>query len=257
MLLNKVRSNPYAMKKTLLFSFLFSFFMGGLLAQSLELSYHNEVITNDQEINILADPQASAPAEAAIKVKNIGNASVSVKLRKYDVSILDETNVTFCWGTSCYGPNTYLSPEAVRLDSQASDSSFHGDYNHYGKQGTSIARFTFFDENNPSDSLSFVVNYTVGYLGIDENVKTGLFISNAYPNPATTTSYVDFKLPKSVMSASLRINSLLGVTVQDIPLNRNEGKASIDVSKLKEGIYFYSLIVNNSIAQTRKFVVKR
>lgn len=245
------------MKKTLLFTFVFSFILGGLFAQSIELSYHNEVLTNDQEINILADPQDSAPAEVAIKVKNIGSASVSVKLRKYDVSILDETNVTFCWGTSCYGPNTYLSPEAVRLDSQATDSSFRGDYNHYGKQGTSMARFTFFDEANPNDSLSFIVNYTVGYLGINENVKIGFSISNAYPNPATSTSYVDYKLPKSAVGASLRINSLLGVTIQDIPLDRSEGKATIDVSKLKEGIYFYSLIVNNSIAQTRKIVVKR
>ena len=245
------------MKKTLLFSFLFSLFMGGLYAQSLEISYHNEVITNDQELNILADPQASGPAEVAIKVKNIGNASISVKLRKYDVNLMDGTNVTFCWGTSCYGPNTYLSPEAVRLDIQETDSSFHGDYNHYGKQGTSIARFTFFDEANPSDSVSVVVNYTVGYLGVNDNINIGLSISNAYPNPATTTSYVDYKLPKSMTGASLRINSLLGVTIQDIPLNRNEGKAAIDVSKMKEGIYFYSLIVNNSIAQTRKFIVKR
>jgi hypothetical protein len=245
------------MKKTLLFSFIFSLLMGGLSAQSLEITYNNEVITNDYEINLIGDPQDSAPIEAAIKVKNIGSASVSVKVRKYDVSILDETNVTFCWGIQCYGPGTYLSPEAVRLDSQATDSSFHGDYSHYGKQGTSTSRFTFFDEGNPSDSVSVVVNYTAGYLGINDNVKIGLFISNAYPNPATSTSFVDYKLPKSTMGATLRINSLLGVTIQDIPLDRNEGKAAIDVSKLKEGIYFYSLIVNNSITQTRKFVVKR
>ena len=97
----------------------------------------------------------------------------------------------------------------------------------------------------------------MGHLGIDANAKAGASISNVYPNPATSASYVDYKLPKSVIGASLRINNLLGVTVMEIPLDRTEGKATINVSNLKEGIYFYSLIVNNSATHTRKFVVKR
>ena len=244
------------MKKIILISFVFSLIMGGISAQSLELTYKGEVLTNDQELTVMVDPEVN-PAEAYIVVKNINAGPLSVIAKKYDVSLIETTQVSFCWAGSCYAPNTYISPEAMRLESMESTDDFHGDYYHNGIQGTSIERFTFYDEGNPSDSTSIVINYIVGYLGIDKNTATAVSISNVYPNPATNASFVDYKLPVSVSNASLRVNNLLGVTVMEIPLNRNEGKATINVSNLKEGIYFYSLIVNNSATHTRKFVVKR
>ena len=245
------------MKKTLLLSLLFSLIMGGLFAQSLQLTYKEGIITNDQVVTVLTDPDDLTSVEVFLNVKNIGNDSISVKVKRYNISLVDETDILYCWGQSCYGANTLFPPDVVRLGSQQDNNSFHGDYLHYGIQGTSKVRFTFFDEMNPDDSTSLVIHYTLGYLGIDANAKAVTSISNVYPNPATTASYVDYKLPKSAMGASLRVSNLLGVTVMEIPLDRNEGKATINVSNLKEGIYFYSLIVNNSAMHTRKFVVKR
>ena len=244
------------MKKIILLSFVLSIIMGSVSAQSLELTYKGEVLTNDQVINILIDPGAGA-GEAYIAVKNTSADPMAVMVHKYDLSLIETTQVSFCWAGTCYAPQTYISPEAMRLGSQESTDDFHGDYYHNGIQGTSTARFTFYDEGNPSDSTSVLINYIVGYLGIDKNATAAVSISNVYPNPATTISFVDYKLPASVANASLRVSNLLGVTVMEIPLNRNEGKATINVSDLKEGIYFYSLIVNNSATHTRKFVVKR
>lgn len=247
------------MKKIILLSFVFSLVMGSISAQSLELTYNGDVVTNDQEITLLVDPfdVETNPAAVYIVVKNTSAAPLGVMVRKYDVRLVEETSVSFCWAGSCYAPSTYLSPEAMRIESQGTTEDFHGDYYHNSIQGTSVARFTFFNEDNPGDSTSVVINYIVGYLGIDKNTASAVTISNLYPNPATSASFVDYKLPKSVANASLRVSNLLGVTVMEIPLNRNEGKATINVSNLKEGIYFYSLIVNNSATHTRKFVVKR
>lgn len=226
------------------------------LEQSLQLTYLGNVIANNQEIAVLIDPLVN-PGSVYAVVKNINTVPVSVKVKKYDLSILENTEVSFCWGESCYPPTTYVSPDAVLLESMGTDDSFHGDYTHNAIEGVSKVRFTFFTEGNRNDSISFLIKYTVGHLGIDANAKAGASISNVYPNPATSASFVDYKLPKSVTGASLRVNNLLGVTVMEIPLDRNEGKATINVSNLKEGIYFYSLIVNNSATHTRKFVVKR
>ena len=245
------------MKKILLLSFVFTLVMGSISAQSIELTYKGDVLTNDQELTVMIDPADVNAGEAWIVVKNVNAGPLSIKARKYELSLMEETSVTFCWAGTCYGPGTFISPDGMRIESQGTTDEFHGDYFHNGIQGTSKVRFTFFDDGNPSDSASVLVNYIVGYLGIDANVKAGTSISNVYPNPATAASFVDYKLPKSVMSASLRINNLLGVTVMEIPLDRNEGKVTINVSNLKEGIYFYSLIVNNSATHTRKFVVKR
>ena len=246
------------MKKTILLSFLFSLFIGGLFAQSIELIHNNEAIANDHEISLLVEPQDMKNLETFVRVKNISGESVSIMMKKHNLSIIDEIDeMLYCWGFSCYNGDNFFPSDVVQLESQQIDSSFHGDYYNNGKQGTSRARFTFFTERNPNDSISVIINYTVGYLGIDKNATAGVSISNVYPNPATTASFIDYKLPKSVMSATLRVSNLLGVVVTEIPLERNEGKATINVSNLKEGIYFYSLIVNNSPTHTRKFVVKR
>lgn len=246
------------MKKTILLSFLFSLFVGGIFAQSIGLIHKTDKLANDQVISLLVEPSDMRNFETFVKVKNISGDSVSIMMKKYNMSIIEEVDeMLYCWGSSCYSGDNFNPSDVVELGSQQVDSSFHGDYYNTGKQGTSRARFTFFLERNPSDSISVIINYTVGYLGIDKNTSTGVTISNVYPNPATSTSFVDYKLPKSVMSASLRISNLLGVVVNEIQLDRNEGKATINVSNLKEGIYFYSLIVNNSATHTRKFVVKR
>ena len=246
------------MKKTILLSFLFSLFIGGLYAQSIGLTHKNDKLVNDQEISLLVEPSDMRNLETFVMVKNISSDPIRIMVKKYNISIIDEIDeMLFCWGFSCYPGDNFFPTDVVELESQQIDSSFHGDYYNTGKQGTSRARFTFFAERNPSDSISVIINYTVGYLGIDKNASAGVSISNVYPNPATTTSFVDYKLPKSVLNASLRISNLLGVVVTEIPLDRSEGKATLNVSNLKEGIYFYSLIVNNSATHTRKFVVKR
>lgn len=224
--------------------------------KSLELTYNGEIIANNQEVAVLVDPGIN-PASVYAVVKNINTVPVTIKVRRYDINLLENTELSFCWGFACYMPTTYLTPEGLEIESQASTDSFHSDYRHDSIQGISKVRYTFFNEANRGDSISFVIKYTVGYLGIDKNPSALASISNVYPNPASTTSYVDFKLPKSTANASLRVSNLLGVTVMEIPLDRNEGKAMINVSNLKDGIYFYSLIVNNSATHTRKFIVKR
>ena len=75
-----------------------------------------------------------------------------------------------------------------------------------------------------------------------------------YPNPAN--DFVNFDVEMNgVQSASIVINNIMGQKVisQDI----SDSHVSINVSDLADGIYFYSLIVNNETVKTNKFVVRR
>jgi|GEM_PF-573292 len=230
--------------------------IANLLDHSFEVTHNGSVIANDDEISLLFEP-GHDPAEIATVVKNINAVSVNTRVKKYDLSLIEGTNSNICWGPSCYPPFVFDTPEAVLLASGATDESFRGDYTHSGIQGTSKVRFTIYNVDNPNDSLSFVVNYTVGYVGIPETVLVNAELGNAYPNPVVSTLNVDYKLVQGTSKAFLRISNLLGTTIAEVNLNKTEGKASMDVSNLKNGIYFYSLMINNSAAITRKFVVKR
>lgn len=223
---------------------------------SFEITHNDVVVVNDQEISVLSEP-IHDPSEIYALVKNINTIPVSVKVRKYDLSLIPNTSSNICWGPSCYPPFVYDTPEAVNMDSGATDNTFRGDYTHGGVQGSSRVRFTFYNTANLDDTLSFIVNFTVGYVGLPEVAINTPEISNAYPNPAASNINFDYKLPATITRASIKVTNLLGTIIDNVVLEKTEGKISLNVNNLKNGIYFYSLMINNSATTTRKFVVKR
>lgn len=243
------------MKKTLLSLIIVLVIGFSVQAQSLVIKDKTGAVVTGQTIDEFCIPGAGMHA-IGLDVYNVSDLRKNVMVRKIEHSLIADSEVYFCWA-SCYPSFVFESPEPILVEAGAFSTNFTGDVSYGSTQGTISATFVFFDMDNAVDSSFVTINFIVGTLGIPVNKVALSSLSNAYPNPASSASYVDYKLPKSAVGASLRINSLLGVTIQDIPLDRSEGKATIDVSKLKEGIYFYSLIVNNSITQTRKFVVKR
>jgi hypothetical protein len=223
---------------------------------SFEITYSDAALVNNQEISALFEPSHD-PAEISALVKNINTIPVSIKVRKYDLSLMTNATSNICWGPSCYPPFIYDTPDSVLLANGATDNTFRGDYVHGGVQGSSRVRYTFYNIDNPNDTLSFIVNYTVGYVGIGDVIINTPEISNAYPNPASGNVNFDYKLPASTKNAAIKVTNLLGTVIEELTLDKTEGKASFNVSSLKNGIYFYSLMINNSATTTRKFVVKR
>jgi len=67
-------------------------------------------------------------------------------------------------------------------------------------------------------------------------------ITDAFPNPASARTTIEYDLPKNVLSARIIIRDLLGNSVKDIELSGLEGKLVINTSDLNGGIYFYSLL---------------
>lgn len=222
---------------------------------SFELTIDGHMIANDQQLSMLINPDID-PVEVEGIIKNVNNISTSIKIKKYDLSLVSGANSNICWG-SCYGPDVFDTPTAIVLAPGASDDTFRGDYKHGGRQGTSSVRFTIYNTENINDSLSFVIHYQIGYLGLNEKATDKVKISNAYPNPASTQVNLDYNLPATAGKAQVKITNLLGTTVYDQSLEKKDGKLSIDVSNFNDGIYFYSLILNNTATTTRKFVVKR
>ncbi len=75
-----------------------------------------------------------------------------------------------------------------------------------------------------------------------------------YPNPANDFVNFDVEM-QNVQSASIVIYNMMGQEV--VRQYIKDSHVSINVSDLTDGIYFYSLIVNNETVKTNKLVVRR
>ena len=79
--------------------------------------------------------------------------------------------------------------------------------------------------------------------------------SAAYPNPASGSISLEYNIPFG-SSGKIMLRNLLGSIVRKVNLEKSEGIAVISTNDLKDGLYFYSVILNNKIEVTRKLVIK-
>jgi hypothetical protein len=244
------------MKKTLLFLLVSILMLPFVSAQSLVVKEKSGIDVSGQTIEQYCVP-GHGDGSRALDVYNIGNETKSVKVKKYDISLVDSVYSHFCW-LSCYPDFITISPDSIFIDAGSFSTNFTGDLTYKSVKGTSKIKFVFFDSENETDSTFVIIDFIIGTVGINDLPKlANVEMSNAYPNPVMGVSFIDYKLPQSVAGAYIRINNLLGTTVREIPLDRSQGKVTLDAGNLKDGVYFYSLIVNKSATITRKFVVKR
>jgi hypothetical protein len=228
-------------------------FTAGLsvFAQNLTLSKGTTNYLNGDTITVGGD--ASTILVCLIDVTNNSANTLSVKCSRTNINVVSGSTNSFCWNT-CWNDNTSTSPLPVIIESDSTATEFTGDYNGHSNSGVSIIRYRFFDMNNIADSVCFFGKF-VATLGVNEN-STGAEISDAYPNPASSYTNINYKLTAGDNSANIIISNLLGQKVVSIPVNEKEGKIRIETGMLNDGIYFYSFILKNKVVYTKKLIVK-
>ena len=242
--------------KKLLLSLIVMVFAAQLSAQSLSFKYEGEVV-EPGTIDFVSDVNSSKELQFDLHIINTTDADINV------VAQMSESSIGMnylCWG-SCYAPGTL---EASNLVAAGGEGIFNGHCmvidadGNLLPVGTEIKMvYTFFDERNPDEKYVFNVNFKyeskesiVDYNSVD-------VFSNAYPNPANNTVSFDYNMPFDVNSASVAIYNMMGQEVVRQDLNLGGSRVDFNVSDLNEGVYFYSLIVNNQTVKTNKFVVSK
>ena len=98
----------------------------------------------------------------------------------------------------------------------------------------------------------------MGNVGID-NSSDFISASNLFPVPASDKVTIDFTL-KENQKVVVRLFNAIGQQVEtDYNADGIQGLNSIstDVACLPEGIYFAQIILNNTVAATKRFVVEK
>ncbi len=242
------------MKRIALFM-LVGFILGGgsLFAQSLKLSDGTTDFTNDTLY--LVGTTDDSLLEAHIQVHNSTDKEVEVKAKKSEVSIVEKTENTFCWG-ACFPPFISESPDAIKIAAEGTDAnSFVGDYSPNGEEGTSVIRYTFFVASNPDDSVSLWVYYQVGAAGlVDWTIDPSQI--HLYPNPANQDLHVVFPAGLREVTTFTVLN-LTGQTVLTEQILPGETKKTLDVSIYPRGHYFIGLANAEGQRVFRKFIISR
>ena len=241
---------------------LLSFFIVAILstvyvnAQSIILSWDGAVL--EDTVSVWVDPYlAESTVFHAVATNNTRN-SMSVNVLRTNIDTIPGTINSFCWADLCYPPFLDLSGNSVFLAAGASseDLNFKGEFFAQENLGTSLVKYKFFNIENEEEFAEVVVRYWSSPTGIEVDYADNISMSNAYPNPAHSVFKLDYSFDVRVNAASVKVVNLLGSVVKVVELDQNSNSVSVDVSDLNTGIYFYSVIVNNEIFQTKKLVVR-
>lgn len=225
-----------------------SFFFGKVgLAQNLQLTF--------QDTAIVSNANSSAELVGYAYLKNNSGQDMDVMAKRIDKSytVLTDSNA-ICWAGGCYIPSISQSPFSLSIPAGATVTDFSA---HVYPEGDGVVsagpiRYVFFDENNPSDSVSFIINFAVTQnFSIEEKFLPTVSV---FPNPAKDFLKVELKNVNS-NNAQFELIDMLGNRVfsKNIEGQRN---FELDLSNVARGIYFYALKQDNITIATKKLVVR-
>jgi hypothetical protein len=131
----------------------------------------------------------------------------------------------------------------------------YADYFPYGHSGITSITYEFFDYDTfgvpVSAKTTFEYHLSANFISEDKLVFKGL-----YPNPASQYAHFDYNLPATSGNSHLIIRNMLGVEMENISIENRSGKKAIDVNSYPSGIYFYTLVVDGKVIQSKKLIVK-
>ncbi len=233
------------MQKITKILFIVAFMMISTFAKSQSLAipngaFHVQGLYTDQRV------------DAYLEVENTNTADLSILINCDRSQLVFGHQTYYCWAL-CYDTTICNSPDALIVPGRTLlDNSFHSYVYPNGIAGTSTISYTFFDQNNPSDSISASIIFDVLTSGVDELSKGHL--SAASPNPANAFTNINYTVP-SLKDGRLVIYDMLGSVVKEVQLNHNQSTLLLSTTELSSGIYVYSLINDGKSVSTKKLVV--
>lgn len=243
------------MKKIILLFALVYLVSLAAISQSIEISFDGSVIPNGGTITP-TDTSSQVSFAINLGVKNKSTNSIPIRVKKKDLYLVSGTENSFCWG-QCEPPGVDTSSSVITLAAGVSDkNSFVGDYSALGFAGKSRVMFTFFVDNNPNDSTSIIIEYNAGSaVGFFKPIAS---VDNfqAFPNPAKSMVNINYN-GSNLVNAKIEIRSIIGTLAKTITVNAQSGEFKFDVSDLNNGVYFYSLLINDKTLISKKLIIQK
>jgi hypothetical protein len=199
-------------------------------------------------------------------IQNNSSSQVTVRSKRYLIVNASGQEAYFCFGTMCYSfnPNPFYSPVATTniaaggmIPSGQGTYGLTTDFDDYTVLGSTKVLYVIYNTADPNDSVAVEMNYNVTPVGLAKIDAKNFSMSNPMPNPAVNNVAVKYNFASQPKTSSIKVYNMIGVMVKEVRVEGVEGKAQFDVSGLTDGVYFYSLIVNDKIVSTKRLIVSK
>lgn len=241
------------MKKSIL-TLVFTALIACVSAQTLQFEWDGHVYDEGETIECTNDEYGIGEIIQHMEIRNLTSEPMKVMIEKEVIQDLEGVMNSFCWGM-CFGPDVFVSPEAVEIQANSLNTdelSFHALYDEE-VFGDVIVKYYAYEERSPNDRISIIVRFRKSGVGVGE--MSSVYFGQPYPNPASTMVNFDYNLSGS--NASAVVYNLMGQEVMRQEINTFDGKLSLSVADLNDGIYFCTVMRNDQTFATVKFVVKK
>ena len=105
------------------------------------------------------------------------------------------------------------------------------------------------------DDVSVTLCDTTDTVGIKNyNNTTTPVVGKIYPNPTKDEAYLDFQI-KDGQKGELQFFSVTGKLLSEYQLNSESSKIIINTATFRSGIYFYKIIVDQTVVANEKLVI--
>ena len=216
-----------------------------------------EGIIEPGRFEVIGDINMMMEMSFDMNVTNLGDEAVTITCERVVTSPEAGSNY-FCWG-SCFSPQ--ISQGDLVLE-PGMPNVFNAhfapiDENWNPIVGTEITiEYHFYERSGEHMVFEVYFKYDPTIDGVTDYNDVNVF-SNAYPNPANNVVSFDYDMPFNAQTASVAIYNIMGQEVVRENINVGGSRLDINVSDLTDGVYFYSLIVNNQAVKTSKLVISK
>ena len=132
--------------------------------EMLSLIYEGEAFESGETITVDSS-ETVAEIVAHMAIQNNYSTAKDILVSKEVISETEGHSNTFCWGL-CFPPNIIVSPDAITLEAgEIDEEDFSGHLMPNGFSGTTVIKYTFFEEDNPDVEAHFFVEFVAGEIG--------------------------------------------------------------------------------------------
>ena len=239
---NKTFNIVKVMKKSLFI------FVAGLISfniangQSIELIHDGEV-KNDND-TIIVSLSANMFSKQYVDIANTTQNDINLKIRGEIISKVANTDISFCFGNCVELGETATEVGPVTAPAEDTLSYLQGFYTEYvpnGNAGTSIVKYTFFNDDNQTESQTIFFKFVTDNVSICENMQTISSSINTFPNPANDIITI---LSASADIQKVELFNLQGQLIKTEQLYNN----TMNISHLPAGMYSLRITTEKGIA---------
>lgn len=201
--------------------------------------------------------EGNAWGELLLELLVTANEDVNLIAERIELQVVEGTYNMICLD-QCYAPSMSITPAVPFAAGDTKDFSMHYQYENSFDDVVGQEQFIQYNLYEEGSHEMFVITVTFKYSanGISDNSIVEEF-SNAYPTPAKDVVSFDYNFSSSANDAYVAIYSMTGQEVMRSAINDLQGKISLNVSDLADGVYFYSLVVNGETVKSSKLVVRK